>query len=200
MTAREELNKIKEHLDIATDFELSEELNVNKRNIESWIKRDKIPDKWRMIIQQKHEKSAKSETKTEDSVSLSVSLLQAGAGEGVYNFESQELLLSLNPRLFPSLAGQDITAIQIDGDSMEPGLRQGDYILITPTKEERHTEDGVYVIRIEGMMKVKSLQFLLDGTIEIISDNPKYRTQLYDPNTSQVDFQIIGKKRLLISR
>jgi len=200
MNAREELNKIKEYLAIATDIELSEALNVNKRNIESWIKRNKIPDKWRMIIQQKYDKTTKSETKTDDSVSLSVSLLQAGAGEGVYNFKSQELLLTLNPQLFPFLTKENIVAVEIVGESMEPVLRQGDYILITPSKEERATEDGIYAIRVEGMVKVKLLQFKLDGTIKIISYNKEFDAETYDGKTSQIDFSIIGKKRLLISR
>lgn len=200
MNAREELDKVKEHLAITTDKRLSEVLEVNKRNIESWVKRNKIPDKWRMKIQQLYQNEAKHETKKETNVSLSVSLLQAGAGEGIYNFEEDHKLLSLEPSMFPYLSGKKLTALQIVGDSMEPLLRQGDYILITQQNKLRQTEDGIYAIRVEGMLKVKSLQFKLDGTIKIISDNAKYEAEIYDPSESQIDFHILGKHILTISR
>ena len=50
MNAREELNKAKIMLDVSTDIELAEVLKTSKNNINSWATRNKIPDKWRMII------------------------------------------------------------------------------------------------------------------------------------------------------
>jgi len=196
MGVREQLNEYKKELEVSTDREFAEKIGATKGNVDSWVKRNKIPDKWILII----EKMINSGTKIGQKDSLSVSLVTAGAGTGVYNFDTQETLLSLNPKLFPSLVGHHITAVQIDGDSMEPTLRQGDYILITPPTADRQTEDGIYAIRIDGMIKVKSLQFLMDGTIKIISDNPKYSPEIYDPKTSQIDFEILGKQRLTISR
>ena len=135
-----------------------------------------------------------------NSVGVSLVSLQAGAGDGIYNFETQKTLVSLNPNLFPFVSSGHSTAIEIMGDSMEPELRNGDYIVITPQEPDRNTEDGVYAIRIEGMLKVKSLHFKLDGTIDIISGNTKYPTENYNAETSQVDFQILGRKRLHLSR
>ena len=196
MTTRDKVNNFKKQLQISTDREFAEKIGTTKANIDAWIKRDKIPEKWIMII----EKIIKDSTNIVQKDSISVSLLSAGAGTGVYDFDTQETLLSLNPKMFPTITSDNITAIQIDGDSMEPTLRSGDYILITPPTPDRQTEDGIYAIRIDGMLKVKSLQFLMDGTLKIISDNPKYSPELYDPKTSQIDFQILGKQRLTISR
>ncbi|MCK5538730.1 MAG: helix-turn-helix domain-containing protein [Bacteroidales bacterium] len=50
MSAREELNKAKTSLEISTDQELADILKTNKRNLENWVRRNIIPDKWRMII------------------------------------------------------------------------------------------------------------------------------------------------------
>ena len=207
---KEIIGRIKDAKKVSTNTALAQSLDVSYNTLNTWIKRGKIPEKIIKDIVQSEQlsydwvlngiKSEDSETKKDQNVSLSVSLLQAGAGEGVYNFETQERLLSLNPAKFPFLAKEDIVAVEIVGESMEPTLRQGDYILITPAKEERQTEDGIYAIRVEGMIKVKLLQFKLDGTIKIISYNKEFDTELYDPKTSQVDFAIIGKKRLLISR
>ena len=50
MDARNELNEAKLALNLSTDQELAELLKTNKRNLESWIKRNSIPGKWRMLI------------------------------------------------------------------------------------------------------------------------------------------------------
>ncbi len=50
MNTREELNQAKITLKLTTDQELADILETNKRNLESWVKRNRIPDKWRMII------------------------------------------------------------------------------------------------------------------------------------------------------
>ena len=138
--------------------------------------------------------------KVSDNIDIPLLKLQAGAGEGIHNFLPQQTIVSLNPTLFPFASSEQATAIEIMGDSMEPVLRNGDYIIITPQEPDRITEDGVYAIRIEGMLKVKSLLFKLDGTIDIISINTRYQTENYDPNTSQIDFQILGRQRLHLSR
>ena len=52
MTARERLDEIKKQLDVKTDAELAEILDTNKLNIDSWVKRNKIPEKWELFIRQ----------------------------------------------------------------------------------------------------------------------------------------------------
>ena len=52
MNAREELNKAKIALEISTDQELADILRTSKENINSWVKRNRVPDKWKMIISQ----------------------------------------------------------------------------------------------------------------------------------------------------
>lgn len=200
---KEIIGRIKQSKNVSTNTKLAEKLGVSYNTLNTWIKREKIPEKIIQDIVQSEQLSydwllngVKSETKTDDSVSLSVSLLQAGAGEGVYNFETQETLLSLNPKIFSRLTNQTLTAVEVMGDSMEPELYSGDYVIITPPSTDRATEDGIYAIRIDGMIKVKSLQFLLDGTIKIISYNKNYQTEIYDPSQMQIDFSIVGKLRI----
>ena len=143
----------------------------------------------------------KKDAHNEDKNTVHIPMLElnAGAGEGVYNYEPQQTLISLNTTLFPAI-NQKSVAIQIVGDSMEPELLDGDYIIITSIEPGRISEDGVYAIRIDGMVKVKALQFKLDGTVKIISYNKNYETEVYDPKTSQLDFEILGRKELRITR
>jgi len=212
------LSRMMTAFDVSKYKDLAHKLGVSPNTIDVWKKREKIPEKnilkcvnltgypleWIENggeLDQYINKNHTSEQKSDDSTLLKVSLLQAGAGEGIYNFEKQHKLLSLNVEYFPYLANESsIVAIEIVGESMEPVLKQGDYILITPPKRERATEDGIYAIRVDGMIKIKLLQFMLDGTIKIISYNKEFETEIYDPKNSQIDFAIIGKKRLVISR
>lgn len=50
MNVREELNKAKIALNVTTDQELADIINTKKRNLENWVRRNVIPDKWKMII------------------------------------------------------------------------------------------------------------------------------------------------------
>jgi len=52
MTARKRLNELKQIWGLDTDKELAKFLGTNKTNIDSWVKRDKIPEKWVLIIEQ----------------------------------------------------------------------------------------------------------------------------------------------------
>lgn len=53
MNTREKLDEIKRVLNIKTDAELSMCLGTNKSNIDSWVKRNKIPAKWELAMGQK---------------------------------------------------------------------------------------------------------------------------------------------------
>jgi phage repressor protein C with HTH and peptisase S24 domain len=65
-----------------------------------------------------------------------------------------------------------LTAIEVQGDSMEPTLRDGDEILVD--RSERRLRAGVHVIRLDDVLLVKRLAPGPAGTIEVISDNPAY--------------------------
>ncbi len=214
------IDRMKEATNSRRYEDLANFLGVKLSTINNWKKRGFVPEKnilkCVLLTNKTKEWLLGEDTESgasiinEDGITYNRSLsnnidiplvkLQAGAGEGVYNFLPQQTIISLDPGTFPFVSQGNATAVEIIGDSMEPELRNGDYIIITPQEPDRITEDGIYAIRIEGMLKVKSLLFRLDGTIDIISNNQRYQSENYDPKTSQVDFQILGRKRLHISR
>jgi phage repressor protein C with HTH and peptisase S24 domain len=102
--------------------------------------------------------------------------------------------------MFPWVNAKNVVAIEVEGDSMEPALHNGDYIIVTPVDPSRRNEDGIYAIRIDETVKIKALQFKIDGTIKIISYNKSYEDEIYDPRQSQVDFEILGRMRLRVTR
>ncbi|WP_267523821.1 hypothetical protein [Campylobacter sp. MG1] len=51
MSARNKLNEVKKVYNISNDLELSKFLKTNKHNIDSWVKRNKIPNSWLNYIE-----------------------------------------------------------------------------------------------------------------------------------------------------
>ncbi len=78
--------------------------------------------------------------------------------------------------------------IQVDGDSMEPSLKDGDDILVD--RSPQRARDGIYVIRMDDMLMVKRLAFGPGGQLSVISDNKQYPSyEGIDP----ANVTIIGK-------
>lgn len=65
-----------------------------------------------------------------------------------------------------------LSVIAVEGDSMEPTLRDGDEILVDRTP--RPLRAGIHVIRLDDMLLVKRLEPGPAGTMRVISDNPAY--------------------------
>lgn len=86
------------------------------------------------------------------------------------------------------ITGQ-LACLPIKGDSMSPGLKTSDIVLVDLTHQRG---DGVFVLRLNGALRIKRLQWLADGRLRISSDNPIYETEYVDPNTPPDDFAIIG--------
>lgn len=67
---------------------------------------------------------------------------------------------------------QDVKQMRVVGDSMEPTIKDGDYILVD-TSHNVFDVDGIYLIRMVNGLSVKRLQAGLND-IKIHSDNKKY--------------------------
>ncbi|MFN3516885.1 MAG: helix-turn-helix transcriptional regulator [Novosphingobium sp.] len=80
-----------------------------------------------------------------------------------------------------------LSAIRVEGDSMEATLRDGDEILVDRTL--RPLRDGIHVVRVGEALMVKRLDLARPGTIALVSDNPAYRTIELPPE----DVQVIGR-------
>lgn len=70
----------------------------------------------------------------------------------------------------------DLALIEVRGDSMEPTLSNGDMILLDMRKD-REWSSGIHVIRHDGRLQVKRLNFRINGAVDVISDNPSYPTE-----------------------
>ena len=65
-----------------------------------------------------------------------------------------------------------LSVIEVEGDSMEPSLRDGDEILVD--RSPRPLRAGLHVIRLDDVLLVKRLEPGAAGLLRVISDNPAY--------------------------
>ena len=84
------------------------------------------------------------------------------------------------------------TRATVYGDSMEPLLHDGDKILFVETPAGEAIRDGnIYVISINGALKVKRLSQKTNGQIIIKSDNPDYSDEIVDASVG--GFYVLGR-------
>lgn len=66
---------------------------------------------------------------------------------------------------------ETLMIVEMEGEAMEPALRDGDLLLID-TAQPRLRGDGIYAFRVQGTLAIRRLQMKLDGSVVISSDNP----------------------------
>ena len=70
---------------------------------------------------------------------------------------------------------QRVSIIRVDGESMAPTLSDGDDIMVDHDDDAMRLRDGVYVLRLDGVLMVKRIAIgPLRGRFSVISDNPHY--------------------------
>ncbi len=210
-------NRIKEarnHKGFSQEL-LSEKIGVSKRTLINYEQNDKEPTASTILNIAKHctisewwlltgkgEMLLKENNLVASNNNYNIDLLnvRAGAGEGIYNYVIETIdTISLDKSFFRTpINTSKVKGIQVDGDSMEPTLRDGDYVLI----DENTTFgiNGIYAIQFGGQILIKRLQFKMDGAVLIISDNNKYQSETFNPLENQLPFQVLGIKVLSIQK
>ena len=89
------------------------------------------------------------------------------------------------------LDAAQLSAIRVEGDSMETTLRDGDEILVDRTPRPRR--DGIHVVRAGDALLVKRLDTGRPGVIALVSDNPAYRTIELAPDEVEVIGRVVWK-------
>ena len=101
-------------------------------------------------------------------------LLDASAGPGTLGLQEipyDSIRFSRRWLREMGLEGAELSAIRVEGDSMEPLLRSGDEIFVDRAKRGG---EGVFVVRIGDALHVKQVRASAPGTIALISANEAY--------------------------
>lgn len=122
--------------------------------------------------------------------------VRVSAGSGLPS-EAEEFRMLPVEKNFIKVLGYDIkdlNAVIVEGDSMEPTLRNGDRVIICIPSYPMDFVPGVYVIRDVAGLKVKRLDNDKDGSLEVMSDNNYYKTRIYSKEEVEAgSITIIGR-------
>ncbi|GKQ61242.1 transcriptional regulator [Aeromonas caviae] len=84
-----------------------------------------------------------------------------------------------------------LAVIRAKGDSMEPTISDNDIILLHMANGDA-PRDGLHVIRMEGGLFVKRLQFSPLGDVKVVSDNPTYQSWEFTKE-QRTDLHVVGR-------
>lgn len=128
-----------------------------------------------------------------DNVRVPIIDVKASAGKGTINYiEGIKGYIEIPTYLLPYNSGV-IEIVEVLGDSMEPTLRNGEAVIIDRNSGEIQSGE-IYLINIDGELRIKRLEKKINGSLFVFSDNPSFTPE--EITKDQLDFisvHIIGK-------
>ena len=121
------------------------------------------------------------------------------AGPGLRPDNFVDLRLAFRNDWLEQFGGaKQLFVIKVEGDSMEPTLKESDTVLINKNANAIGTGGGIFAINWHDMSMVKRLQ-MKPQTDEIIikSDNPNYDSMVVKPNEILIEGKVIWYGREL---
>ena len=127
---------------------------------------------------------------------------EVSAGHGLEPLETEvvDILLIDKDKLLPEYPRDRLEGLKVKGNSMEPYVYDGSYVIIYRFKWDEPLEkvDDIYVINYDNQLMVKQVQFMGGSKVRIVSINPTYPPIELDMEDNQVFFTILGKVVLRI--
>jgi phage repressor protein C with HTH and peptisase S24 domain len=121
--------------------------------------------------------------------------IYASAGGGAMNYDDEFEELVLDDQIVQKLGGKtaikNIDSLNVLGDSMEPTFRDGDIVFVNRTIKDIQ-KGGIFVLSTPVGLFVKRLRLKIDGTVEMMSDNPSYPTEMIDMNGVELIGKVVG--------
>lgn len=111
---------------------------------------------------------------------VAVPRLALGASAGVGSLDDDERaagVMAFDARWLRYLGvrPQRVSIIRVDGESMAPTLNDGDDIMVDHDDAAERMRDGVYVLRLDGVLMVKRVALgPMRGHFSVLSDNSHY--------------------------
>ncbi|WP_244613181.1 S24 family peptidase [Modicisalibacter radicis] len=118
--------------------------------------------------------------------------IEAAAGAGrLFDAELIQSTFYLPAELFEA-EGVDpaqVVGVTARGDSMGDTIRDQEQVLVN---RARRTPDGVFLLRMDGELRLKRVQRVAGGAWILISDNPAYEREMIKPEDLG-NVEIIGQ-------
>lgn len=92
----------------------------------------------------------------------------------------------------PGTNQKSLVVHSVAGDSMEPTLKDHDFVLLD-TSVDRVTRDGLYIVGFDGLLFAKRIQIVPGKKLVLISDNNAYQPVTVDLTDESSSFRVIGR-------
>lgn len=190
---------------VKTDKDLAEYLGQSRSGPAVWKLRGRIPVSDCIVLAEKH--------------GVSLDWLILGRGSGNEEAEAEITSASMGPRdgyvevpafdvatfehseqspVFwwsvpqewmerEGLSTDDTIVVRAQGDSMAPTIMDSQVVVID--RRQRGEVDGVYLVRFGNTIRIKRVQYMVDGTIRLINDNRAYADDIVKNAGA---FEVIG--------
>ena len=89
---------------------------------------------------------------------------------------------------------ENLLLTQVKDESMEPTLYIGDLVLVdTNIRDLDAIDHGVYLLKLGERLLIKRLQYWVDNSLQVLSDNPSYETFSIELSDRPSGLSIMGK-------
>ncbi len=129
--------------------------------------------------------------------------IKPSCGTGTSVYDNAEIVpvtlgLKLIQNVFKVSDPKKLKLFTASGDSMETTIYDCDLLLVDENRQD-YNNGGIFIITINNEWYCKRLRLMLNGDLEIISDNPKYGTEIKHPD-DEIEIKVIGKVIRNLSR
>lgn len=198
------------------DKDVAASLNISKESLSIMKKKNSIPYEqiakfcakrkisinW--VLFDQLPKSLEEETEKYTKIKY-FNQINASAGGGGFNYDDDYELISIDKKILDSLYKSScckldsIIALNIIGDSMEPTLLDKEVILFDKDNSDI-SKGGIFIVSTSIGLFVKRVSLKIDGSIELISDNKNYNSEIIQRSefdTIQILGKVVGKVGLI---
>jgi SOS-response transcriptional repressor LexA len=120
--------------------------------------------------------------------------VRASAGGGAFTFDENYEVLTVDRTIMNNVitsSNQEIDAINVDGESMEPTLQDGSIVFIDRTQTNL-SKDGIYIASTTAGLFIKRIRQRADGMVELISDNKAYSPEIMLADEVKIVGRVVG--------
>ena len=175
---RQFMRRLTQATPIQSQTELANALGLNRSAITRAKSRDMVPERWIAKLSELFDLDSdwlrEGQASLDRFVDIPIVTARLGAGGGSHivdadvrghvGFRSEWLHKKGRPR--------DMVLMQVIGDSMEPDIHEGDFVLIDQSQQEVYA-GGIYALGLEDTIMVKRLD-KHPGELVVLSANPSY--------------------------
>ncbi|MCF8105678.1 MAG: helix-turn-helix domain-containing protein [Desulfohalobiaceae bacterium] len=181
MTSRqfgEFMRRVAQATGIQSQSELAKRLDVDRSAVSRAKNRDMVPGRWITRLCELFDldpdwlREGQASLDRFWEIPIVTARLGAGGGSHMVDADVRGHIAFRSDWLHHKGRPRDMVLMEVIGDSMEPAIREGDFVLIDQSQKEIYA-GGVYALGLEETIMVKRLD-KHPSELVILSSNPEY--------------------------